>query len=57
MSLPAEARWRYDWKPKPGSREEFVCTHYLQPQEWTSVSGEKDLKLSVAEVVADPRKL
>ena len=33
MSLPAEARWRYDWQPEPGSAEARLAD-YLQPRVW-----------------------
>jgi coproporphyrinogen III oxidase len=33
MSLPPMARWAYDWKPLPGSQEEYASTFY-QPREW-----------------------
>ena len=33
MSLPAEARWRYDWQPEPGSAEARLGD-YLQPRAW-----------------------
>lgn len=34
MSLPPQVRWQYDWRPEPGSREEDLYKHYLQPQDW-----------------------
>lgn len=34
MSLPPMARWAYDWKPEPGSPEEKLTSHYLQPRDW-----------------------
>jgi coproporphyrinogen III oxidase len=33
MSLPPLARWGYNWKPEPGSREE-VALKFLQPRDW-----------------------
>ena len=34
MSMPAEARWRYDWHPEPGTREAELTDVYLKPQDW-----------------------
>ncbi|MBB71811.1 MAG: oxygen-dependent coproporphyrinogen oxidase [Legionellales bacterium] len=34
MSLPAIARWKYDWQPEPGSPEAVLYEEYLQPREW-----------------------
>lgn len=34
MSLPPRAEWHYDWKPRPGSPEEDLYSHYLKPQQW-----------------------
>ncbi len=34
MSLPPQVRWQYDWRPQPGSAEEALYKHYLQPQNW-----------------------
>jgi coproporphyrinogen III oxidase len=34
MSLPPRVRWRYDWKPEPGSREAELYDVYLRPREW-----------------------
>ncbi len=34
MSLPPQVRWQYDWRPQPGSAEEELYKHYLQPQNW-----------------------
>src|SRR5690606_16930299 len=33
MSLPALARWEYDHRPRPGSREEQALA-YFQPRDW-----------------------
>lgn len=35
MSLPPKARWAYDWKPLPGSQEEFALS-YFQPRDWAA---------------------
>ena len=34
MSLPPTVRWIYDWHPEPGSEEEKLYTHFLQPKDW-----------------------
>ena len=34
MSLPPLVRWRYDWKPEPGSPEEALSLRFLQPRDW-----------------------
>jgi len=34
MSLPPEVRWRYNWRPEPGSAEETLYTDYLQAHDW-----------------------
>jgi hypothetical protein len=56
-SLPAEARWRYDYQPPSGSREEFVVRRYLRPQNWVSLQSEDDLEESEVDVTPDPTSL
>jgi coproporphyrinogen III oxidase len=34
MSLPPVVKWRYDWKPDPGSAEERLYTEFLRAREW-----------------------
>lgn len=34
MSLPPLVRWRYDWKPKPGSPEAELYSKFLVAKEW-----------------------
>lgn len=34
MSLPPTVKWRYDWKPSPGSAEEELYTKFLKPRQW-----------------------
>lgn len=34
MSMPPLARWRYDWKPEPGSPEERLYAEFLRPRDW-----------------------
>jgi coproporphyrinogen III oxidase len=33
-SLPPLVKWRYDWKPNPGSEEARLAEHFLVPQDW-----------------------
>jgi coproporphyrinogen III oxidase len=39
MSLPPQARWLYDYRPEPGSREAELYEVYLKPRDW---AGEPD---------------
>jgi coproporphyrinogen III oxidase len=34
MSLPPVARWRYDYRPAPGTREAELYEVYLKPRDW-----------------------
>lgn len=34
MSLPPIVKWRYDWKPEPGSAEEKLYTDFLIGRDW-----------------------
>ena len=34
MSLPPLVKWRYDWKPEPGSAEEKLYTDFLIGRDW-----------------------
>jgi coproporphyrinogen III oxidase len=34
MSLPPIVKWRYDWKPEPGSPEAQLYEVFLQPRDW-----------------------
>jgi coproporphyrinogen III oxidase len=34
MSMPPLVRWRYDWKPQPGSAEENLYRHFLVARDW-----------------------
>ena len=34
MSLPPNVRFRYNWKPEPGSEEARLYDRYLQAQDW-----------------------
>jgi coproporphyrinogen III oxidase len=34
MSLPPLVKWRYNWQPEPGSKEEQLYLNYLRPRDW-----------------------
>lgn len=34
MSLPPLVRWRYDWRPEPGTPEARLYEEFLRPREW-----------------------
>ncbi len=34
MSMPPVVKWRYDWKPEPGTPEAALYTDFLRPREW-----------------------
>jgi coproporphyrinogen III oxidase len=34
MSLPPLVKWRYDWKPEPGSPEAKLHDEFLPPRDW-----------------------
>jgi len=34
MSLPPRVRFRYDWRPEPGTREAELYDVFLKPREW-----------------------
>ncbi len=34
MSLPREVRWRYDWRPEPGTPEARLAEEFLIPRDW-----------------------
>ncbi|MGC2520551.1 MAG: oxygen-dependent coproporphyrinogen oxidase [Burkholderiales bacterium] len=40
MSLPPLVKWRYDWKPEPGSPEDRLVREFLRPRDWL---GEPDI--------------
>jgi coproporphyrinogen III oxidase len=41
MSLPPLVRWRYDWKPEPGSPEDDLYREFLRPRDWLGEQGAK----------------
>lgn len=38
MSMPPKAGWKYDWHPKPGSRE-AQATWFFQPRDWLALTS------------------
>jgi coproporphyrinogen III oxidase len=34
MSLPPLVKWRYNWRPEPGSEEERLYREFLRPRDW-----------------------
>ncbi len=34
MSLPPLVRWRYDWRPQPGTAEARLYEEFLKPRDW-----------------------
>jgi len=34
MSLPPVVKWRYDWRPEPGTPEARLYTDFLPPRDW-----------------------
>jgi coproporphyrinogen III oxidase len=34
MSLPPLVKWRYNWRPEPGSPEETLYQTFLKPRDW-----------------------
>ncbi|MFP6780085.1 MAG: coproporphyrinogen III oxidase, partial [Gammaproteobacteria bacterium] len=39
MSLPPIVRWRYNWRPKSGTREEELYKKFLVPRDWVSLAS------------------
>jgi coproporphyrinogen III oxidase len=40
MSLPPLVKWRYDWKPEPGSPEARLYSDFLRPREWADETAD-----------------
>ncbi|CAG0963277.1 coproporphyrinogen III oxidase [Burkholderiales bacterium] len=38
MSMPPVAKWRYDWRPAPGTPEARLYERYLVPRDWADES-------------------
>jgi coproporphyrinogen III oxidase len=34
MSMPPVVKWRYDWRPDPGTPEDLLYTDFLRPRDW-----------------------
>ncbi len=34
MSMPPVVKWRYDWRPEPGSPESLLYCDFLPPRDW-----------------------
>ena len=43
MSLPAKARWWYDYKPEAGSPESALTEFYLKPHDWASMTNHQEV--------------
>ncbi len=39
MSLPPVVKWRYDWKPAPGTPEARLYTDFLVAKDWLAAEG------------------
>ncbi len=37
MSLPPIVKWRYDWKPEPGSPEAKLAGVLTPPRDWANM--------------------
>jgi coproporphyrinogen III oxidase len=38
MSLPPTVRYKYDWRPEPGTPEAELTEYWLKPQMWADLS-------------------
>lgn len=39
MSMPPSVDWIYEWKPKTGSKEQFLYDHFLSPKDWLELEN------------------
>ena len=39
MSLPPLVKWRYNWKPEPGTPEADLYENYLEPRDWLGLES------------------
>ncbi|WP_455376409.1 oxygen-dependent coproporphyrinogen oxidase [Kaarinaea lacus] len=39
MSLPPLVKWRYNWKPEPGTPEADLYENYLKPRDWLGLES------------------
>ena len=37
MSMPPIVKWRYDWKPEPGTPEARLYSDFLRPRDWAAL--------------------
>ena len=44
MSLPAIARWEYDWRPTPGTAEADLYENFLRPRDWLDKQAQEKNK-------------
>ena len=42
MSLPPVVKWRYDWRPEPGSEEAELYETFLKPRDWLELTPMPD---------------
>jgi coproporphyrinogen III oxidase len=42
MSLPPLVRWRYDWKPEPGTPEARLYSDFLRARDWAGEADEDE---------------
>jgi coproporphyrinogen III oxidase len=48
MSLPSTAKWKYDWKPINGSREDLLYKFYLKPQDWAEMTPQSNEEVFIS---------
>ena len=36
MSMPPVVKWRYDWRPEPGTPEARLYADFLRPRDWAA---------------------
>ncbi len=41
MSLPPIVKWRYDWRPEPGSPEAVLYEVFLKPRDWADAGSKR----------------
>lgn len=41
MSLPPLVRWRYDWRPEPGTPEARLYEEFLKPRDWAGPTSSR----------------
>lgn len=42
MSMPPVARWQYNWRPEPGSREAALYEQYLHARDWLAEMPDRE---------------